>query len=122
MNSRMCRRRGSAMALKGSEIVEARAMHRSIYSDMGICQVTIGRCGRQPHRTVCELGVRYRNNDGKNDGPELRCPTEHHSSSRDISEAAGLPIGAPGGTSGVANGFAGEPCRVMNRLISAAMS
>ena len=37
MNSRMWRRRGSAIALKGSEVVEARAMV-FIHSDMGICQ------------------------------------------------------------------------------------
>ena len=38
MNSRMCRRRGSATALKGSEVVEARGTNL-IYSYMGICQV-----------------------------------------------------------------------------------
>src|SRR6476660_8728996 len=35
--SRICRRRGSATALKASELVAERAMRR-VYSDMGICQ------------------------------------------------------------------------------------
>ena len=38
MNSRMCRRRGSAIALNGSEVVDARATSKVIHSHMGICQ------------------------------------------------------------------------------------
>jgi hypothetical protein len=38
MNSRMCLRRGSATALNGSEVVDARGMGYLIYSVMGICQ------------------------------------------------------------------------------------
>ena len=38
MNSRMCRRRGSAMALNGSDVVEARGMAMVIHSHIGICQ------------------------------------------------------------------------------------
>src|SRR6185503_3076554 len=38
MNSRMCRRRGSAIALNGSEVVAALAMDVFIYSYMGISQ------------------------------------------------------------------------------------
>src|ERR1700757_4149618 len=36
--SRISRRRGSATALKGSEVVAARAMMKTIYSYIGICQ------------------------------------------------------------------------------------
>jgi pyrroloquinoline quinone biosynthesis protein B len=36
--SRISRRRGSATALKASEVVVARATKRNIYSDIGICQ------------------------------------------------------------------------------------
>ena len=38
MNSRMCRRRGSAMALNGSDVVDGARHEPVIYSHMGICQ------------------------------------------------------------------------------------
>src|SRR5262245_12957876 len=66
MSSRMCRRRGSATALKGSEVVAARGM-LLIYSYIGICQAAgrlvgfVGRLiedaerrGRPYHGTVLE--------------------------------------------------------------------
>src|SRR6266550_7455299 len=60
--SRMSRRRGSATALKLSEVVAARDM-RQLYTDMGICQGRVGLelprscylCGSLPRVMVTDL-------------------------------------------------------------------
>jgi len=48
--SKISRRRGSATALKASEVVAARAMSKNIYSDIGICQQRFRRKKRSPDR------------------------------------------------------------------------
>ena len=58
MNSRISRRRGSAMALKGSDVVAALGTGSVIHSDIGICQSENNRqnpgCPASAPVTVCD--------------------------------------------------------------------
>ena len=65
-NSRISRRRGSATALNPSEVVDARAMHEIIYSDIGMCQTWIFdvrssaamlQLNLSPHCSLCPVTV-----------------------------------------------------------------